>query len=687
MSNVFKSPDNTPILEKGWTVQSSNGSNVTPIAGPMGLSSATITADAVAAVTANQPTADAASRAAVGQIHLDSFTGTDDQRMAAAITAAVAGTTTVILLAPRAHTFAIPWLTSYVSSSATMNLKIKGTGTAFNGAWGAPGAATTCTFTCTGVEACMNFQHNGSIELSDLRVLSANAGVPLFQTTNATPNIHDCVFSGGASGAACITDAVVLGGNTATIGAGDTAKYNAYQGTVYRNFFDGVRTCVLFNQAANSVNVHENTVSTSCGSAQQFGAAFSLIGTSSKSINDVQIWGNCVEVSNYPYGIYGIYAQECHFGPNGFYDPTSKHRAAIYLDTLSNYNTIESGFHSDSYQFVVDTPGNSTVRNGHQTMWSYTRQPQMFVTNTPFKYLDNNATGLRALDGRGNYVAIGPVNDAAGSGGYAGCNIVSGNGTSVTDAATVNGSHWVTSNTAAFTSTDVPCALYATGIPTTSLIVNTVTPTTAWAWAASGVYVLGDIVRPTTANSHLYQCTTAGTASSTAPTWPTSGGTVTDGTVVWTDLGTTTTAAYISLAATASATGLTLAFGRLGQAQRTLMQFARFHMITQGSAPTCTADAGAGSGPSGIATAGTDHAFTVAITTGTATASGDMFHTASSTTWATQPKFSMTAGNAAAAALMAGGYWITVSTGTATVNFVNAPAISTAYAFSLTALA
>lgn len=57
----------------------------------------------------------------------------------------------------------------------------------------------------------------------------------------------------------------------------------------------------------------------------------------------------------------------------------------------------------------------------------------------------------------------------------------------------------------------------------------------AAAWAASTAYTVGQRVRPTTRNGHVYECTTGGTSAATQPTWPTTEGTtVTDGTVVWT---------------------------------------------------------------------------------------------------------------------------------------------------------
>jgi hypothetical protein len=58
------------------------------------------------------------------------------------------------------------------------------------------------------------------------------------------------------------------------------------------------------------------------------------------------------------------------------------------------------------------------------------------------------------------------------------------------------------------------------------------------AWTANTVYSAGAYVVPTIANNRVYKCTTAGTSGGSQPTWPTTaGGTVTDGTVVWTEVG------------------------------------------------------------------------------------------------------------------------------------------------------
>lgn len=79
----------------------------------------------------------------------------------------------------------------------------------------------------------------------------------------------------------------------------------------------------------------------------------------------------------------------------------------------------------------------------------------------------------------------------------------------------------------------------------------------------SHTYALGAVVVPVTPNGHWYKATTAGTTGSSIPTWPTtSGGTVTDGTVVWTEQGATATNTYRVTALNSA--GETLACSEVG---------------------------------------------------------------------------------------------------------------------------
>lgn len=58
------------------------------------------------------------------------------------------------------------------------------------------------------------------------------------------------------------------------------------------------------------------------------------------------------------------------------------------------------------------------------------------------------------------------------------------------------------------------------------------------AWKASTAYIVNQSVPPTTPNGHKYICTTAGTSAASEPTWPTTtGATVSDGGVTWTENG------------------------------------------------------------------------------------------------------------------------------------------------------
>jgi hypothetical protein len=88
---------------------------------------------------------------------------------------------------------------------------------------------------------------------------------------------------------------------------------------------------------------------------------------------------------------------------------------------------------------------------------------------------------------------------------------------------------------------EVSGAGYTVGGATLGSKTLTYTPANSWgtAWGASTAYAVGDVVRPTAGNGHLYVCVVAGTsAASPEPTWPTvANQTVTDGSVTWAEVG------------------------------------------------------------------------------------------------------------------------------------------------------
>lgn len=69
--------------------------------------------------------------------------------------------------------------------------------------------------------------------------------------------------------------------------------------------------------------------------------------------------------------------------------------------------------------------------------------------------------------------------------------------------------------------------------------VTRVAGDTASSWSSATAYSVGDVVVPSTANGHFYIVDEGGAGSSggSEPTWPTSGGSVGDGSVTWRDAG------------------------------------------------------------------------------------------------------------------------------------------------------
>jgi hypothetical protein len=86
------------------------------------------------------------------------------------------------------------------------------------------------------------------------------------------------------------------------------------------------------------------------------------------------------------------------------------------------------------------------------------------------------------------------------------------------------------------------------GLAISGLSVAKVAAADLTPWAANTDCRFGQVRRPTAANGHAYMCIAAGTSHAmTEPTWPTGHrATVTDGTVVWAEIGSAVIAVTIS---------------------------------------------------------------------------------------------------------------------------------------------
>jgi hypothetical protein len=598
--------------------------------------------------------------------------------LAAVFGASPAGGT--IVLSPRAYSFADQWATTY-SAGVITPLAITGAGAiADDGPYF--GGATTVSMSYAGAGAArMDFQHSGSVEISGILFQdSGGSPVPFYQSTNPVPNIHDNAFAGSATGTSCFQDAIVLGGYPGT-GSGDTAQYQGYAGAVYRNSFTGIRRMLLLNPAANGVQVYGNTVSSTCGSDLYLGACIEAAGTSPLPVLGCNIYGNCIEVTNYPFGIKGTYLQQNTIGPNGLFDPGTASLGYICLDANSAENQVIEGFSSVTIPLLFDPTAqrNAVISAGRQSVAdsrSTLRTPGIVVTNPV-------STGAYGEDYYGNMAGW---KTALYQGGYPSISPYIIPGTEVTDGNIISGSNVATSLTAAWTSADIGERIYASGlIPQNTSIVWAWTPSTAFAWQPSLAYAAGQVTRPATANAHLYQCTTAGTSGSSQPAFPTNGSTVSDGTAVWTDIG-ASSAVLMTLAATGSGTGQNVFFGRAGTVQ-TGPLFVRNHIVTQGSAPTVAVQSAAGSGASASIT-GHDMAMSLTLVTGaSATSAGDLAIITFNLSYATTPLVSLTPVNAAAATLFAGGMWVVKAGATLQVWCAATPADGATCVFDILTLA
>ena len=633
---------------------------------------------------------------------LDSFgAGSDDANMASALAQVVSAGSGTILLPARTLNFASAWSTAYVNSTTTSKIRILGAGAAVNGEWSTTSAATNCVFTCTGVTACMNFHHLGGIELADIRFSNANTGTPLFQTTNAQPKIHDCIFAGGGSGTNCTTDAIVLGGTTTATNGTDTAQYQGYQGLIWNNFFDGIRRVCLWQVSANATLFTGNTISATCGTSTWRGAPLEFNAPAGNTFGNFVV-NNCIEVTNYYHGIrITNNAISNTLGPNGFYDMSSSFISCVHVTTAgtSAQNVVIDGGSTQGGVTLLEDLGGSACNNAVMGIASRAAGKNNII-NSGYAFQYNAAppavfffgVGAMGFNGHGDGGGLQTVDRSPGSSTPPSVQVCYQSMANFTDGNITNGSVYIFSATAAFAAGDRTQVIGGTGIGSQTYIQNVFTTSTIRPWAASTVFSAGDMIRPVSANGKIYQATTGGTSGSSQPSFPTTtGATVTDNTVTWTCLG-AGTVALMSGPASATTAG-TLAFG----ISRPVTQPYTLGPIFEGThirgyptaVNTITAGPAFGSGASASFYTGSDLAITVLASTGTGTTTGVGFTVNWVQNYSAAPSgVSITPMNAAAQSILAGGNWyLTVSTTYVKLNFTSAPTASVSNAlFSIMAI-
>ena len=638
----------------------------------------------------------AALNATLGTYALDSYAGTDDQKMTSALSAVFTAGGGTIVLSARAHTFANQWATAWNAATATP-LRITGAVSMastddIDGISAYSGVTTVAMSYAGAGVARMDFRHIGVIEITGILFQdSGGSAVPFFQTTNATPNIHDNAFIGSATGRSCFQDAILLGG---TGRGGDYSApdsiFQGYGADIRRNHFRGIRRAVTLQAAANAVVIRDNTIAIQCGDSAIYGAPFVFNANSTFGAEGAQIDHNLVEMQNYGAVVNGAggYAYRCLFGPNTTWDSVT----CVYanLDSTCSGIAIDTRGYDATFPLVqgaspatVQFLGGNTPLPGSQFC-----SPVTFTGGSaPLVVRSVNGYGPMGESFLGDRTWLTPVS-YGNNPSLPVARISVQPGTIVTDGSVVSGSPYITSATAVFNAYDIGTYVKAgTAVPSGTFI-ETFFTATSWQikWTASTAHALGDIVLPSTGNSHMYQCTAAGTTAATQPaTWPVSGGTVTDGTVTWTDLGTGITAVQVSANASATATGQTVWWGRPSSGGAVNMTyFNNHHIFGSGTAPTWAAQSAAGSGAT-CTTSGNDLGQQVTLTTGTGPSAGLLAvgtpGNSMNVAYGTGAgAFSITPRNAAAVAL---GLWGNFGGNVWNIYCVNAPSGSTQYIFMI----
>jgi hypothetical protein len=303
-------------------------------------------------------------------------------------------------------------------------LRLVGSGSTANGREGAtyvsfPAGGSTLDFEYVSTIAHIDTRGEGRMEITGLNLYDGTGISTILQTTNTSLLVHRNAFIGaGAGGTASVTDAIVLGGapNTTHYGQNDErAPFQGYPTTIDSNTFTRVRHAVVFNSAANGVQLVNNQVTIQAGSGTAFDAPIVLQAASPEANRGNYIAGNLVETRNYAYSFkIGSGASQNLFIGNHLWDPSASTTAGYCID--SGGNTIigyaDSGFTTKVFgcgvaksNLMLDLGGSAMLSN-----FPFIRTPQLIPVQITSFPSQGGAVGLNmTTTGSAQFQPLGTV--------------------------------------------------------------------------------------------------------------------------------------------------------------------------------------------------------------------------------------------------------------------------------------
>lgn len=512
----------------------------------------------------------------------------------------------------------------------------KGRGATFNGtststSAGAtpPNGGTILDLRYAGAGSKIDTRGLGLLEIFGITFTDqGTSSTPFIHTTNTTLQIHNCAFIGNPAKyqTTCDQDAIILGGTNTGPVLDNTfqSPFQGYGTVIKENYFARIRRGVLVQTYGNSVVIHDNTWWANCGSNLAGGAAIEVAPTGTNYCVGLSITDNLIECLGYIYGITADYLTNSWLAANHFWDYQANMIAAYRMGDHATFNTIIAGQYDDSKPLVDET----IASYGSNTQING-HQSMATIFSQLVRFTNQGAPPI-AINGGGSSVwgasTSGDLATLAVTPNvypYPEVQINASSRVQVTDLVTTNGSAIVTSATAGWALSDVGMPIAGPGIPGNTVIKSR--------------------------------------QSATQVT--------------------------LSQNATVSAVGVTATFGKgIPPAPTTHIGFDRRHIISKGAIGAAGPYAAAGAGATCTAQ-GTDTAFTITLTTGTAPTAGQLSYTGFQNNFGAEPKVVLVPKNAAAASAMSSaGIYATNTNANFFLNAVNAPPASTQMIFDVVAI-